>query len=189
MNNPRPIVDVNLLPDSRQGRRPRGRKMLLILALVVAFALMPVLYHAVSSSMGKNSDLRSQLEMLDQDVAIRQATVDRQAGMVSLTKGYEIISGKRGVITEHLTAICGAAEEAGIDISSIWHAGKGGSVLVSCQATGHSRYDEMRNAFESFCEALEQTGQFLSIIPPKLDYPAISIVQVEIQTEKMSPET
>ncbi|MFC1999924.1 hypothetical protein ACFLXE_04100 [Chloroflexota bacterium] len=162
--------------------------MLFILTLVLAIALTLALYQAICDSVSKNSDLQSQLAILNEQAATRQSTIQRRAELIGLTKEYQIINGQRGVFTENLEVIFSAIGEYAIKISSISYDTKDGSMLLTCEAVGYSAYEEMRNAFESFRQALSVTGRFFSVSHPPLDYPASGCVEFQIETEEPPQE-
>jgi len=164
-------VDINLLPDCYRQRRLQRRQAILVLALLVAVALLYPVYGMTSTAMSQNSSLRSQIEVLNQQIAMRQEASATHNAMVGLTLEYEIIGNKHGVLTEDFQAVVLATQqvegEVPIVVTSITHEGRGGNLLISCYAVpppaGAFRYEAYRGAFASYQEALLETGRFKSV--------------------------
>lgn len=179
MNNNLPALDLNVLPDGYRRRRLSAKQALLSLVMVAAIILAFLVYQAACDTMDKTADLRDELAPLTQEAELRKLETDRQYGMTKTINEYQTISERRGILTEDLKAIQSTAEEAGIEITSLSHGEE--SVTIFCHASGHSTFNEYRQAFEHYCEALVQTGRFYSAWYPPLNFPPIASVNIVIE--------
>lgn len=181
MSSPAPKFDVNILPDGYRGRRITPRHYLLILALAIIVGLMVPVYQAVSGVIDEVSDLKSERAALLERAELRKVDADEKAGMVSLTKEYQIISDKRGLIVEDLQAITRSAEGLRIEIMSVLHSGEGETISVDCAVPGEPSYEEYEKALEDFTEALTNTERFASAVYPSLGIPLPGSVTIDIE--------
>lgn len=185
MSSPAPKFDVNILPDGYRGRRLTPRHVLLILALVIIVALMVPVYQAVSGVIDEISVLKSERAALLDRAELRKEEANEKAEKVSLTKEYQIISDKRGVVVEDLEAITRSADGLLINIMSVLHSGEGETISVDCEVPGEPSYEEYGKALDDFSGALLQTGRFASAeydpLPSQL--PASVTIDIEFAEE------
>jgi len=184
MSKAEPIVNINLLPENHRREKLRAKYSVLILAFLLIIATTPVMFDRVSQSMDTNSKLREKLDALNQQVETRQSTIEKRADMIGLTKEFEIITENKGKATDNIQTIFNAADEIGIDLSSIAYISVSGSILVTCNTDGYSYYEDIRQTLERFRTELESTGKFYSISYPLLDYPVSGTLQFEIETKE-----
>jgi len=180
----KPSLDVDLLPENHRRHRLQLRQLLLVLALVAAVVLTIPMHQAVCGAIGECSRMKAELSVLNQKAAAKRDAVQERAEMVAISREYETIMEKRGVITRRLGLFSTAADETGLDISSVWHSDGEGKALLTCQVIGQPTYEETIAAFQSFCSLLEETGEFYSVTRPRLDYPARGLIEVEVIIEE-----
>jgi len=181
MSSRGPRFDVNILPDSYRGPRLKPRHLLLILALLIIVALMVPVYGAVSGVIDEVSDLKIERQALNDQAKLRDDKVKERAKMVSLNTEYQIISDKRGVITDDLQAITSSADGLPIEITSVSHSGEGNIISVNCVVPGEDSYPEYKKALEDFTEALTNTGRFASAEYDTLPWPPPASVTVDVE--------
>jgi len=181
MSSRGPRFDVNILPDSYRGPRLKPRHLLLILALLIIVALMVPVRQAVSGVMDEVSDLKIERQALNDQAKLRDVKVKERANMVSLNTEYQIISDKRGVITDDLQAITSSADGLPIEITSVSYYGGGKTISVDCAIPVELGYTEYKATLKEFTDALKATGRFASAEYDTLPYPPHASVTVDVE--------
>lgn len=184
MSRPQPKLEGNVLPEALRGKRLTGRQKLFLVGIIALMALLFPVYNLTTSAVLERSKMVSQLDALNQQLAVKQDRIQEVTRISDVVEQYGIITKNRGILSEDFQTIIDSADKVGIDVLYVTHKGVGETITVDSQAPGYTSFEEYRNAYRNFAEALLQTARFSSVNYPPLDYPPSANIIVTIQPKK-----
>jgi len=156
------LPDINLLPQIYRPWRPSAKQIYLFLAVVAAMALLFPLYRITTDAMGETAALERVNDAKKSALEMRQAQIRSREPLKRAITQYNNIVAMGGGFTEDLEVINSLAEEVGIEVESISHAGSG--IAFGCRADSYL-------AFRDYVTALEASGRFTTPLIPPEGYP------------------
>ncbi len=154
--------DINLLPGAYQPWKPSARQIQAFCVMIVAIILLFPLYQVTSDAIGETAVLEARYTTINNELQRRQAEIKSREPLKKAIAEYHTIVDMGGGFTENLRVINSQADEFGIEVQSITH--RGDSITITCQAESYT-------AFRDYLIALEESGRFMTPIPPPEGYP------------------
>ncbi len=155
-------LDINLLPQVYRPWRPSRKQIYFCCAIIAAIALLFPLYKVTTGAMAETSALKTKYTAINRLLEMRKAEIkEREPLQITIAEYSTIVDMGSGFI-EDIEVINSQAEMLGIDVKSITH--QGFSISIVCQADSYI-------SFRNYLTALEQSGRFLSPIPPPERFP------------------
>jgi hypothetical protein len=169
-------LDVNLLPKVYRPWRPSAKQIYISLAFIVATALLIPLYQMTSHTMAQTAGLQAQFELLNSELEGRKLEIAERDPLQKAISEYNTIVNLGGNFTEDLDTILGEADRLGVQIKSVVH--EIDEITITCESDSYL-------AFRQYLAALEESGRFLTPIPPPEGYPYTTsgTIIVEPKTE------
>lgn len=157
--------NINLLPQIYRPWRPSTRQISAFFVFIAALVLLFPSYQILSKSVGETTVLNTRYTIINDALQQRQVVIKDREPLQEAINQYRTIMNMGSGFTEDINFIYSSAEEIGITVQSITHAGN--SITVICQA-------DTPLAFDNYLTALEASGRFSTPIPPPEGYPYIS---------------
>ncbi len=157
------LPDINLLPPAYRGWKPSRRQIYSASAIIIGLALLIPLYQVATEAMTATATLETRYSILDNELELRRAEIASRQPFKRAISEYGVIVDMGGDFTEDLGVIYGEAEELGIHLESVAHAGD--SITVNCQAD-----EDDYITFRKYQDALEESERFVSITAPDEGY-------------------
>lgn len=158
------LPDINLLPEIYRPWRPTTKHIYYFSGIVVAIALLLPLYQLTTSAMDETASLKTRYTAFNSSLERRKVEIRNREPLQGAIDEYNTIVGMGGGFVEDLRVITSLAEELGVGVQSINHAGS--SIAFRCQAL-----DNDYITFRDYITALEKSGRFSSVIRSLEEYP------------------
>jgi len=155
-------LDINLLPSTYRPWKPSAKQIYLFCALIAAIALLFPLYQITADNLNKTARLETSYTLLNNKLEQMKAEIAKRAPLQKAITEYHTIVDMGGGFTEELEVIKSEADNLGVQVQSITHAGN--SITIVCQADSYT-------IFRDYLTALEESGRFATPIPPPEGYP------------------
>lgn len=169
------LPDINLLPDTYRPWKPSSRQMQAFGALMVFLVLLFPFYQVTSGAMQKTADLKKNYTLINSKLQQMQTQIKNREPIQKAVQQYQSILDMGGGFTDNLQVINSLADELDVQIQTVVHENK--SISVSCQTDSYT-------VFRDYKTALEESGMFLTPIPPPEGYP-----YTKAGTIKLEPKT
>jgi len=156
------LPDINLLPQVYRPWRPSTRQIQAFCGILVVIVLLFPLYQVTTEAMDKTASLETRYSIINNELVRRQAEIKNREPLQKAINEYRLIENMGGGFTENLQVINSQAEELNIEVESITYGGSG--ITITCRAENYA-------AFDDYLTALEESGRFLTPIPPPEGYP------------------
>ena len=172
-------LNLDILPERYRRKRISFKQVLVLLCTVVGVALLVLLYQVALDAMNATSTLREEVDFLNVRIQLQRMTASEQAVMTSLIDEYDVIDDKRVIVYQDMVVIKDAADQIGIAIASIRC--ESDKIVINCPSDGYATYDDYRDTFESYYQALLQTGRFASVERPPTDWsPSSLYIRIDV---------
>lgn len=172
-------LNLDILPQRYRGRHFSFSHLLFLLCVIAGATVLAVLYIVATDAMYHTSILREQADILDTRMQIKTMLLNEQAKMAAVVDDFDAINNRRDAVYQDVVAVENAAGQIGIDIEYIRC--EGNTIIVNCSSKQYETYDDYRDTFESYYQALSETGRFVSVKRPPTDWsPSTASVRIEI---------
>lgn len=154
--------DVNLLPKAYRPWRPSTKQAYIFLSFIAATTLLLPLYQITSHTMAQTAGMQAQFELLNSELEQRKLEIAERDPLQKAISEYNTITNLGGAFTEDLDTILGEADKLGVQVKSVIH--QIDKITITCESDSYF-------AFRNYLTALEESGRFLTPIPPPEGYP------------------
>ncbi len=168
------LPDINLLPQIYKPWKPSVRQIYLFLAIVAAIVLLLPLYQVTSEVVGETTLLEARYNIVTSELKQRQVEIQSRQPLQKAISEYSTIVDMGGGFVGDLEVVRSLAEELGVSMQSISHAGN--RVTFSCQADSYL-------TFRYYLTALKESGRFSYVTSPAEVYPYIKGGSIAITLE------
>ena len=165
-------LDINLLPEIYRPWRPTAKQLYAVVFIIIATVLLFPLYQATTDAMAKTANLQAKYNAVNSILEERKAEIKSREPLQKTITEYHTIVDMGGGFTEDLAVIKSEAEKLGVQVGAITHEGK--SITFICQADSYI-------TFREYITALEESGRFLTPIPPSEGYPFTKSGKIKLE--------
>ncbi len=165
-------LDINLLPEIYRPWKPTVKQLYAIAFIIAAMALLFPLYQVTTKAMAETANLQTKFDAVNSVLAERQAEIKSREPLQKTISEYRTIVDMGGGFIEDLEVIKSEAEKLGVQLEAITHAGNG--ITFICEADSYV-------IFREYLTALEESGRFLTPIPPPEGYPFTKRGKIELE--------
>jgi len=155
-------LDINLLPKTYRPWRPSAKQAYIVVALIAATVLLFPIYQMTSDTMLKTAQLESKLNLFNNELERRKLELAQREPLQKAIDEYNTIVNLGGGFTQDIALIQDEADQLGVQVRDVVH--QGNKITIACQADSYL-------IFRNYLTALEESGQFLTPIPPPEGYP------------------
>ncbi len=168
-------LDINLLPSIYNPWRPSARQVFSFLAVVAAMGLLFPFFMVTTEAMDKTAGLQLKSDSLNSQLEIKKAEIKKREPIQRAVNEYKGITEREGSFMADIDVIWNEAAQLRVEVGSITH--DGSVITFSCVA-------EDFLAFRRYLTALEESGRFMSPIPPPEKFPYVKsgTIQLEVLT-------
>lgn len=156
------LPDMNLLPEGFRPWKPTTKQLQVFGALMAGLILLIPVYGVTSGAINETSKLKQEYNLVNTKLEQIQLAIKNREPLKTAIQDYTTIVDMGGGFTENLEVINSLAAGLGVHLRSVVH--EIGSITISCQSDTYT-------SFRDFITALEESGQFLTPIPPPEGYP------------------
>jgi len=155
-------LDLNLLPGAYRPWRPKSRHIYAAIILIAGFTLLFPLFQIAGEAMSRTVILEAKFKTLNSQLELKKREIQKRDPLQKAVAEYQNIVGQRVGFEKDIEVILGEAGKLGVTVSTVRH--RGNSIEVSCKAEDYL-------TFRKYLQAIEESGRFLSPIPPPEGYP------------------
>ncbi len=166
--------NMNLLPEAYRPWKPSARQIYFTCAIIALIALLFPLYQITTGAMDKTAFLQTRYNIINSELQQRKVEIGNREPLKKAVNEYNQIVSMGSGFSQDLTVINSQAEELGVEVLSINHAGN--SITVDCQTEPESYI-----TFRDYITALEESGQFTTPIPPPEGFPYTTGGTIELE--------
>lgn len=167
-------LNINLLPRTYRPWRPSAKQVYIVVSLIAATVLLFPIYQMTSDAMFKTAQLESKLDLFNNELERRKLELAQREPLQKAIDDYNAIINLGGGFTQDLTVIQDEADQLGVQVRDVVH--QGGKITITCQADSYL-------IFRNYLTTLEESGQFLTPIPPPEGYPYTKAGTIVVETK------
>ncbi|UCG10714.1 MAG: pilus assembly protein PilM [Dehalococcoidia bacterium] len=167
-------LDINLLPRIYRPWRPSAKQVYTVTSLIAATVMLLPIYQVTSDTMLKTTQLESKFDLFNKQLEQRKLEIAQREPLQKAINNYNTIVNMGGSFTEDLALIQDEADKLGVQVQDVAH--QGDKISITCKADSYL-------IFRNYLTALEESGRFLTPIPPPEGYPYTKAGEIIVDTK------